>query len=589
MLSNRISSLPKSILIYIICFSPLLCLAAKDTPNPEFETTVAQDSDQVEQDSDLLVKAKALIKDLDTKTKEQKKQFELLLVATGEEDIELAGIQVLDLGNDIRKLLDDLIAAIDKLTSDGLNTDEFMAVARALTKEQSESIIEEIDYVDDLMDDLRLKREKTEPASLFKFEQGFNQGRAITDKLYQALLENTERKKRISLYNKNDLKYLRKNLNQRAAVSSAQLKLSVNDVDNLKKALEAAGESQKKELGVQLTGYEERKTGLTKSLSDSVSMMKQLGLETSEYGQQLVLATGAIDEQLLDVDVVAGLFEQWLDSSEKWVIEHATFLFVKLMTIIFILFIFKLLAILAERLVRKAILLSKATISKLLQEFFENVIGNIVMLIGVLFALSQLGLEIGPLLAGLGIAGFIVGFALQDTLSNFASGLMILLYRPYDVGDVIEAAGMTGTVEHMSLVSTTVYTFDNQKLIIPNNKIWGDIIRNVTSQEKRRVDFVFEVGEDADIEQTERILNSVLEQHDLVLADPEPVIKFHKLSATAMEFIVRPWVNTPDYWQVYWDITRMVKQQFDKEGIPRAIPEQDVYLYPRGDGSTSNT
>jgi len=134
-------------------------------------------------------------------------------------------------------------------------------------------------------------------------------------------------------------------------------------------------------------------------------------------------------------------------------------------------------------------------------------VSKLVMLIGVLVALAHMGVQIGPLLAGLGVAGFIVGFALQDTLSNFASGLMILLYKPYDVGDIIEAAGQRGTVDQMNLVSTTVFTFDNQRLIIPNNKIWGDIIRNVTSQEERRVDFEFNVSRDTDIERVENILH----------------------------------------------------------------------------------
>ena len=113
---------------------------------------------------------------------------------------------------------------------------------------------------------------------------------------------------------------------------------------------------------------------------------------------------------------------------------------------------------------------------------------KVIMLVGFLIVLTQFGVEIGPALAGLGILGFIVGFALQETLSNFASGLMILVYRPFDVGDVVEVAGHTGTVRLMSLVSTTIVSFDNQRLVIPNTKIWGDVIRNITAEENRRVD-----------------------------------------------------------------------------------------------------
>jgi len=233
---------------------------------------------------------------------------------------------------------------------------------------------------------------------------------------------------------------------------------------------------------------------------------------------------------------------------------------------------------LSERLVRKVIASSLANISELLREFFENMVSKLVMLIGILVAMAHIGVQIGPLLAGLGVVGFIVGFALQDTLSNFASGVMILIYKPYDTGDIIEAAGQKGTVSNMTLVSTTVLTFDNQILIIPNNKIWGDIIKNVTSQENRRVDFEFYVNKDADIDQVEGILNEIIQQHELILADPEPVVKLHGIEKYSLEFIARPWVKTADYWQVYWDITRAVKQRFDEESIPQPIPKQDVQI-----------
>jgi small conductance mechanosensitive channel len=306
--------------------------------------------------------------------------------------------------------------------------------------------------------------------------------------------------------------------------------------------------------------------------------MKQLELETSEYSLQLIQSVGQIDEALLDKKVVVGLLQQWIDDAKDWLIENGPNFLVTVFTVILILFVFKLLAMLSERLVRKVIASSLTNISELLREFFENMVSKLVMLIGILVALAHVGVQIGPLLAGLGVVGFIVGFALQDTLSNFASGVMILIYKPFDTGDIIEAAGQKGTVSNMTLVSTSVMTFDNQILIIPNNKIWGDIIKNVTSQENRRVDFEFYVNKDADIDQVEGILNEIIQQHELILADPEPVVKLHNIEKHALEFIARPWVKTADYWQVYWDITRAVKQRFDEEAIPQPIPKQDVQI-----------
>ncbi len=306
--------------------------------------------------------------------------------------------------------------------------------------------------------------------------------------------------------------------------------------------------------------------------------MKQLELETSKYSLELIQSVGKIDEAVLDKKVVVGLIQQWVDDAKDWLVENGPNFLVTVFTVILILFVFKLLALLSERLVHKAFASSKAKISKLLREFFENMVSKLVMVIGVLVALAHVGVQIGPLLAGLGIVGFIVGFALQDTLSNFASGIMILIYKPFDIGDIIEAAGQKGTVNQMSLVSTTIFSFDNQILIIPNNKIWGDIIKNVTSQEERRVDFEFYVNRDADIDQVEGILNEIIQQHELILANPEPVVKLHHIEKYSLEFITRPWVKTADYWQVYWDITRAVKQRFDEESIPQPIPKQDVQI-----------
>ena len=228
---------------------------------------------------------------------------------------------------------------------------------------------------------------------------------------------------------------------------------------------------------------------------------------------------------------------------------------------------------------RKALNRSHLELSTLLKDFFVSMASKTIMLVGILIVLTQFGVKIGPALAGLGILGFIVGFALQETLSNFASGLMILVYRPFDVGDVVEVAGHTGTVRLMSLVSTTIVSFDNQRLVIPNTKIWGDVIRNITAEKNRRVDLVFGIGYNDDIEHAEKILREIISSHELILKDPVTDIKLNKLGEFSVDFVVRPWVRTKDYWTVYWDITRTVKDRFDKEGISIPYPQRDVHLH----------
>ena len=153
---------------------------------------------------------------------------------------------------------------------------------------------------------------------------------------------------------------------------------------------------------------------------------------------------------------------------------------------------------------------------------------------------------------------------------------MILIYRPYDIDDLVEAGGVFGTVKTMNLVSTTILTIDNQTLVIPNSKIWGDVIKNVTAQSRRRVDMTFSTKHQHDIQQIENILEEILRDQPLVLAEPAATIKLHKLNNASMEFIVRPWVNTEDYWEVYWDVTRKVKLKFEQENI--SFPLQDGLL-----------
>jgi small conductance mechanosensitive channel len=204
---------------------------------------------------------------------------------------------------------------------------------------------------------------------------------------------------------------------------------------------------------------------------------------------------------------------------------------------------------------------------------------NGVLALAVVVALWQLGISLGPMLAGLGVVGFIVGFAMQDSLANFAAGMMILIYRPYDVGDQVEVAGVLGKVQNMSMVSTTVLTLDNQKLMLPNAKIWGDVIKNVTDQDVRRVDMTFGISYGDDIARAEAVLEDILKSHEKVLASPEPVVRLHKLGDSSVDFVVRPWVKTEDYWDVYWDVTRSVKLRFDAAGISIPFPQRDVHVH----------
>jgi len=286
-----------------------------------------------------------------------------------------------------------------------------------------------------------------------------------------------------------------------------------------------------------------------------------------------------VTTDILDKDVALGLAQQWFGRGREWVVTNGPQWIFKLFLFVLILGLFKLLSVSVRKVMRRSLGSSKLRLSLLLQNMIMNVVGNVIMILGLLVALSQLGFSLAPLLAGLGVAGFIVGFALQNTLSNFASGVMILIYRPFDVGDLIEAGGVFGTVSHMSLVSTTILTIDNQTLIVPNNNIWGGVIKNVTAQRIRRVDMTFGISYTDDIPKAEKLLEAILADHEKVLDDPEPMVRLHNLGESSVDFVVRPWVKTDDYWDVHWDVTREVKMRFDAEGISIPFPQRDVHLF----------
>jgi small conductance mechanosensitive channel len=374
------------------------------------------------------------------------------------------------------------------------------------------------------------------------------------------------------------LRFLDKTIQERADRLSAVLQFLTEKRASIDTLDPGASDEEKQAQAAELAALNNWIKAAAEHLDATVAIMKERKLETAPYTKLLIQSTGELTEDIFQTEVAFGLLQGWLESGKDWVIENGPRWLFKIIVFVLILLAFKFLAGIARRLVRKAVTTSKIDLSQLLQNQIVSFSGKVVMFLGLLVALSQLGIQLGPVLAGLGIAGFIVGFALQDTLSNFAAGMMILVYRPFDVGDAVEAGGVMGTVKAMNLVSTTITTWDNQKMVVPNSKIWGDVIRNITAEPHRRVDMVFGIAYEDDVDHAERVLWDIVKSNELVLAEPEPVVRLHTLGESSVDFVVRPWARTSDYWTVYWDITRAVKKRFDGEGISIPFPQRDVHL-----------
>ncbi|WP_299020232.1 mechanosensitive ion channel family protein [uncultured Photobacterium sp.] len=370
-----------------------------------------------------------------------------------------------------------------------------------------------------------------------------------------------------------------KDVEHRLDFMSASLTFDSQQEAILAKQMKAASEAEKTSLQILHLLAQRSLASDIENLRFLVELANKMDIDTTAYTQQIFEATGNLTDDILNPKVLISLLSSWADNVGQWLLDNTPQVLFKIFIFAVIIFIFRILKNLTRKMVSRAVSSPNLRMSQLMQDFFISMSGKGVFIIGLMIALSQIGLDLTPILTGFGVAGIIIGFALQDTLSNFASGMMLLIYRPFDVGDFVEAGSVSGKVSHMSLVSTTIKTFDNQILIVPNSKIWGDTIKNVTHERVRRVDMVFGIGYKDSVEHAEKILNDIVDAHPAVLRSPGKTIKLHTLNTSSVDFIVRPWVKTEDYWDVYWDITREVKMRFDKEGLSIPFPQQDVHLH----------
>jgi small conductance mechanosensitive channel len=394
---------------------------------------------------------------------------------------------------------------------------------------------------------------------------------------YQATVDVIEGRRALGLPVDDSLSRLQQQLYLHAETLVGRLEYSGEARKSLQARLDS--DPQNTELAAAMKSFSSIHTEDLQRLEAISQLIARLQLDNTDYKALLLQQGQAISVRDFESALVLKLLQEGWVNLKETLVERAPDLLFNLLIFILVLFVFRILSRLARRAVNAACERSNADMSTLLKDVLSSVIGGTVMVVGIMMALAQVGISLGPILAGLGVAGFVVGFALQDTLGNFAAGGMILLYRPYDVDDFIEVTGASGLVKKMSLVSTTITTFDNQTLVVPNSKIWGDVIKNVTAQNVRRVDLNFGIGYGDDIEQAERVLLDIITSHALVLKSPEPLIKLHTLGDSSVNFVVRPWVKTGDYWTVYWDVTREVKIRFDQEGISIPFPQQDVHIY----------
>jgi len=266
-----------------------------------------------------------------------------------------------------------------------------------------------------------------------------------------------------------------------------------------------------------------------------------------------------------------------MENLTTWVSEHALDWGLKIAIAIAIFIIGKIIAKILKNLVVK--LMTRAGTAPMLVNFLGNMLYGVLIVAVVLAAVDSLGVNVTSLMAILGAAGLAVGLALKDSLSNFAAGVMIIIFRPFKIGDFITAGGAAGVVDEIGLFATLMHTGDNQRIIVPNSGILGGNIVNTSAMPTRRVDLVIGIGYDDNIGQARDIISTIIGADERILTDPAPGIAVGDLGDSSVNINVRPWVNSADYWTVRADLLENILVKFDEAGVSIPYPQQDVHMH----------
>jgi small conductance mechanosensitive channel len=219
-----------------------------------------------------------------------------------------------------------------------------------------------------------------------------------------------------------------------------------------------------------------------------------------------------------------------------------------------------------------------AKMDEILVGFLSAVLKSALVVVVIIIALSQLGVDTTSMVALLGAAGLAVGLALKDSLTHFAAGVMLILFKLIKLGDYVEVDGVAGKVSKITIFNTKLTTPDNRVVTVPNGNVFGNTLTNYNEEKTRRIDLVIGISYDSDLRKALQILKDIIGGHEKILKDPEPIVRGAELADSSVNIVVRPWVNAEDYWEVYWDLIETIKITFDEQGIGIPFPQMDVHV-----------
>jgi len=368
------------------------------------------------------------------------------------------------------------------------------------------------------------------------------------------------------------------NLLEFAENTVGRLQIAVSERNDLRERIRVAERTNAPateiaDLKLRLGAAETRIDAIAGNAASLNDRLEERGYETAAYRENLIRATGEVTGDVLNPQVFLGLARGYLSDLWRSLRQNAGTVIVRALIVIAFIVFFRILFSLLWRFAQ-AVRLVRG--SRLVRDLLGRILRPVATLTGLFAGLSFIGVQTTTLLAGLGVAGLVVGFALQDSISNLFAGIAILASRPYDVDDIVEAAGVVGKVRAMGLWNTTIVTFDARRLLVPNKNIWGSNVENRSAEVNRRVEAVARIGYTSDLQEAMAVLEQMLREDERVLDEPAPTVWVSRLAESWVEVKLWPWVRTVDWWSMYSDLPRLVRLKLAEEGIEVPVPRRDV-------------
>ena len=327
-------------------------------------------------------------------------------------------------------------------------------------------------------------------------------------------------------------------------------------------------------------GAESRVQALVTSLHRQANLLDRRGRETAQYRQLLIRASGEVTGDILDPEVFFGLVKDFFSGMWIWIKDNGPTALTRLMILVGVTLLFRWGFSLLWRFLRFTGLLK---MRRLLADMTGRMVRPTGTFVGLVVGFSMLGVNPATLVTGVGVAGIIIGLALQDSMANLAAGFFILMYRPYDEGDIVSAGSVVGTVKEMGLANTTIITFDRRRLYVPNRKIWSEVIENRSAEPIRRVEAMVKVGYAQNLDRAFGTIHSLLKEHEVVLSDPEPLLYVKDFGDSWLDVAVWCYVPTTEWWATTSSLPRLIRLKFEEEGIEIPVPSREIVTPGRSD------